>query len=421
MQIEKVANLTKCCQITVYEIKAENKIWSNLLLRTNLQFMKRPLLFLLMCVPLVSVSQDLTGIWRGHFLQTGTMSIIEKLYGGQDRYKFEVQLDQRAAQFAGVTYSYKTTVFYGKASCKGTVNPKTKKVLLEELKIVEVRMSQGSDACIMTLFLSYTKNGGEEILEGTYTSMNTRDSSNCGRGTVFLRKVPESDFYKEPFLVKREEEAKRKKPSVVKTNPGTKPKTTTTAPNSTAKKTTTAPPTVKKTTTPPAQTAKKTTPPPVKKDTAQREIARTNPATTTKPAKIDSIKAPEKKIASVPVPRVISTRQNELVKTIVVNTTDVTVDLYDNGTIDNDTVSVYLDKKLVVSKQRLTEKAITVKLKLDAENDYHELVMVAENLGEIPPNTSLMVVRAGDKQYEVRITSNEQKNAVVIFKYEKPG
>jgi hypothetical protein len=109
------------------------------------------------------------------------------------------------------------------------------------------------------------------------------------------------------------------------------------------------------------------------------------------------------------------------VKTITVNTTEVTVDLYDNGTIDNDTVSVYLDKKLVVSKQRLTEKAITVKLKLDEENDYHELVMVAENLGEIPPNTSLMVVRAGDKQYEVRITSTEQKNAVVIFKYEKPG
>ena len=99
----------------------------------------------------------------------------------------------------------------------------------------------------------------------------------------------------------------------------------------------------------------------------------------------------------------------------MVNSTEVSVDLYDNGTIDNDTVSVYLDKKLVISKQRLTERAINVKLKLSEDNDYHELVMVAENLGEIPPNTSLMVVKAGDKQYEVRITSNEQKNAVVIF------
>jgi hypothetical protein len=57
---------------------------------------------------------------------------------------------------------------------------------------------------------------------------------------------------------------------------------------------------------------------------------------------------------------------------------------------------------------------------MDETIDYHELIMVADNLGDIPPNTSLMVVKAGDKQYEVSIASTEQKNAVVIFKYEKP-
>ena len=173
--------------------------------------------------------------------------------------------------------------------------------------------------------------------------------------------------------------------------------------------------TTRKVTSPPVASTKKAVPQP-KKDTVQKDIARTNPATVTKPAKIDSIKTPEKKIASVPMPRVISNRQNELVKTITVNTTDVTVDLYDNGTIDNDTVSVYLDKKLVVSKQRLTEKPITVKINLDERTTFHEMVMVAENLGEIPPNTSLMIVNAGDQQYEVRITSTEQKNAVVHFR-----
>ena len=173
------------------------------------------------------------------------LSIIEKLYGVEDRYKFEVQIDQQTKNFNGVTYSYKTTVFYGKASCKGTVNAKTNKVLLEELKIVEVRMADGSDACIMTLFLTYSKNGDEEFLEGTYTSMNTRDSSNCGKGTVFLRKVVTSDFYKEPFLVKREEEALKKKttppPVIAKTNPPVKnpaPQTSTTTKKTTPPKTT---------------------------------------------------------------------------------------------------------------------------------------------------------------------------------------
>jgi len=46
--------------------------------------------------------------------------------------------------------------------------------------------------------------------------------------------------------------------------------------------------------------------------------------------------------------------------------------------------------------------------------------MVADNEGEIPPNTSLMIVKAGDKEYEVRITSTMQKNAKITFKYVKP-
>ena len=41
--------------------------------------------------------------------------------------------------------------------------------------------------------------------------------------------------------------------------------------------------------------------------------------------------------------------------------------------------------------------------------------MVANNLGSIPPNTSLMYVYAGPQRYEVFISSNEQTNAKVIF------
>ncbi len=133
----------------------------------------------------------------------------------------------------------------------------------------------------------------------------------------------------------------------------------------------------------------------------------------------DSLNKPERHTISVPTPRVLASRQNELVKTFTVNTDNIELNIYDNGIIDNDTVSVYFDKKLVVSNARLTEKPIVVKLHLDDTGDYHELVMVAENEGDIPPNTSLMVVKAGDKEYEVHITSTEQKNAVVVFKYEK--
>src|SRR6478736_2941107 len=155
-------------------------------------------------------AQDISGIWRGSFRSNNTKML--ELLGEDDRYKFELQLDQKRKEFEGVTYSYKSTVFYGKATCKGTINPSTKKVYLEELKIVEVRMT-GSDACIMTCFLQYSKIGTEEFLEGTYTSMNERDSTSCGKGTLFLRKVTTTDFYKEPFLVEKEK-AKEEPPHV---------------------------------------------------------------------------------------------------------------------------------------------------------------------------------------------------------------
>lgn len=375
------------------------------------------------CCSFSAVGQDLTGIWRGHFHSSGNR-MIEQLFGEVDRYKFEIQLDQRSKLFEGVTYSYKTTVFYGKATCSGTVNPKTKKVRLEELKIVEVRMVGGS-ACIMTCYLQYSKSGDEEFLEGTYSSINTTDSTNCGKGTVFLRKVTTSDFHKEPFLVNREKAAAVKKPPVIaKTVPKTAP--TTPAVTNPSKKTTTTTsatkPVIKKPVTqPPTSTAKKTTP-------SQKPVTQKPPAKNTRPLEstrnptvkvvpLDSSKKVERK--PTVIPRVLLTRQNELVKTISTAANEITINLYDNGTIDNDTVSVYLDKKLVVTKQRLTGKPISISFPLNEENTYHELIMVAENLGEIPPNTSLMVVTAGKQQYEVRITSNEQKNAVVIFKYEK--
>ena len=48
------------------------------------------------------------------------------------------------------------------------------------------------------------------------------------------------------------------------------------------------------------------------------------------------------------------------------------------------------------------------------------MIMVGENLGSIPPNTALMIVNDGDKRYQVYLTSDNKKNAMVRFIYEKP-
>lgn len=377
--------------------------------------MKRFIFFLLFGISLSANSQDLTGIWRGNFKSENSRYL--EAMGQESRYKIELQVDQKAKAFEGVTYSYLTTVFYGKATARGTVNPLTKKVFIEELKIVEVRMSGRSDACVMTYFLQYSKIGNEEFLEGSYTSMNTSDSSNCGRGRVFLRKVQTSDFYKEPFLLKKEAE---KKPPAAKAEPAKpQPNTVTTKPPATARPNTTPtkPATTKPVTKPPVATKPvQKTPAPVVKSTIPAA-----PLTNMPPQpKLDTIaKVVVKPRVALPLPKAISSRDNEVVKTIYTSARKLIINIYDNGAIDNDTISVYHNRKLVLSKKRLTDRPLTVEIELNEEDDTHELVMVAENLGEIPPNTSLMVVNAGNKYYEVRITSTEQKNAVVVFKYDK--
>jgi hypothetical protein len=257
--------------------------------------------------------------------------------------------------------------------------------------------------------LTYTKSGREQFLEGTFTSVFEKNDSasgyikgeNCGGGRMYLRKVATSDFYIEPFLRKKSL-PKPEIPAIAENNPVKPP----------SNKTTTV------TKTPSNQKTNKL-------PDAGKNIVVTKP-------RIDSAiktdvsaerNAPLKNLTvkpSVKIPAILTQRQNDLLQTIIINSEEVTVKLYDNGEIDDDTISVYLDNQLILSKKRLTASALTINLKMDESNPDHELVMVADNLGRIPPNTSLMVVTASDKRYEVRITSTEQKNAMVRFKYVKP-
>jgi hypothetical protein len=330
-----------------------------------------------------SFAQNLTGIWRGYFITDGL-----------DQYRFEVQVEQKSNSLSGVTYSYLDRRFYGKATFTGNFNKTSQNALIQEIKTVEVRMSSLSSSCIQKFQLFYERSGNEEFLEGTFTSiieksdsLGNRRGDDCGGGKMYLRKVATTDFYLEPFLRKRTlPKVDNQNPPVVKnTKPNPKPPITN-------KNTKTKNVVVKK----------------PKADSAQAEDTYVEST----PQKITS-----KSAINTP----FKSRENNLIQTIVVTSEDVIVKLYDNGEIDDDTISIYLNKKLILSKQRLTAAALTVKLRMDENNPDHELIMVAENLGRIPPNTSLMIVNAGDKRYEVRITSTEQKNAMVRFKYVKSG
>ena len=86
---------------------------------------------------------------------------------------------------------------------------------------------------------------------------------------------------------------------------------------------------------------------------------------------------------------------------------------YDNGQVDGDAISLFLNDKLIFENIRLSDKAYSVKLAVKELNSYNELTMVAENLGSIPPNTSYMVATVGDIKYEARLESTEGSSALI--------
>ena len=107
-------------------------------------------------------------------------------------------------------------------------------------------------------------------------------------------------------------------------------------------------------------------------------------------------------------------RKNVVVKTIAVKSADIKVELYDNGDVDGDEVTVYFNGAVVSTKQKLTEKPVTLNLKA-IKNAANELVMFADNMGTIPPNTALMKIYADGQVYELRVESDEKKNGVIRF------
>ena len=133
----------------------------------------KSLLFAVLFISCNIFSQDVTGIWRGYFLSD--------IGPYKEYYKYEVQIDQlKNNSLQGITYSYRTTVFYGKATCEGIWFPKTKSLLVKELKLVDLKMAGNSEACAMTCNLDYSVDSKTEMMKGTFTSINTSTNKDCG-------------------------------------------------------------------------------------------------------------------------------------------------------------------------------------------------------------------------------------------------
>ena len=106
-------------------------------------------------------------------------------------------------------------------------------------------------------------------------------------------------------------------------------------------------------------------------------------------------------------------------RVIEVESDSLRLSFYDNGEIDGDSISVFVNNQIALSHQGLDARAFNLFLRLDSTREINEVSMFAENLGRIPPNTALMVLTDGKNRYEVFMSSSLTENATIQIKRKK--
>ena len=108
-------------------------------------------------------------------------------------------------------------------------------------------------------------------------------------------------------------------------------------------------------------------------------------------------------------------RTKTFIKEIPVSGDSIELRFYDNAEIDGDSISLFLNNKLLFQNIRLTGNAYIIKLAVSELKESNELIMVAENLGAIPPNTSYMVAIVNTQRYDAYLASTEGSSAMIRF------
>lgn len=154
-----------------------------------------------------------------------------------------------------------------------------------------------------------------------------------------------------------------------------------------------------------------------KKDVEENTTEETKKETETTTVVVTDVPKNDNSINEEELTTKMKERKNNEISRLEINEPEIELSVYDNGIVDNDTVSIFYNGKLIKSKQRLSEEPLKIKLKLDENTTQHEIIMFAENLGSIPPNTAIIIVNAGSKRYELRSSASLEENAVLYLEY----
>ena len=345
------------------------------------------LLFFICSITTSSSAQMITGVWKGKI----------------NKKKAEVKLIQKGDSLVGTCYYYESATNYRRYSIKGYFDPNTHEGIWWDDQLLEEKtgkLSLNSPGKIPYLSSADFNCPGSDkmLLEGDASLKTKRESI---QGPVLLEKTDETlfpdewDFIIENYTSGANDPYYIDSVSSIASTPVFVP--------------------VEKT----IQQKERTI------STEDKETVKTKDLFLEKPeqVKVSQIlpMTVEKQLTvKKTIEEEFKIREKIIATDIPITGDSIELNFYDNAEIDGDSISLFLNNKLIFQHIPLTAAAYTIKLPVNELNESNELVMVAENLGSIPPNTSYMLAIVDHKRYEAMLKSTEETSAVIKLTKHSP-
>jgi hypothetical protein len=305
-------------------------------------------------------AQQVTGVWKGKI----------------DKKKVEVKIIQQGDSLTGTSYYYESATNYRRYSIKGYFDPNTNSVVWWDDRLIENKGGNAGKNPFLSVADFNCPGGGEMYLDG---KAGPKESSNP-KADVNLTKVAGPSFPDEWDYVIDNYTIGGNDPFIIDS--------------------------IGSIATTPMRNEVQIAPQP--KAVTVPEVFVQAPVVIEEKVKVEvEVEKP------MTIEEKFIKREKIFTKEIPIEGDSIELRFYDNAEIDGDSISLFLNNKLLFTHVRLTDKAYTVRLSVKELSETNELTMVAENLGAIPPNTSYMVVNVGEKRYEAKLASTENSSAMV--------
>lgn len=325
-----------------------------------------------------SYTQMITGVWNGKI----------------NKKKVELKIIQKGDSLLGTSYYYESESNYRRYSIKGYFDPASNEAVWWDDELIEEKtgkLSLNSPGKIPYLSSAdfNCPGSGKMMLDGDAALKNKTQSV---QGTVHLEKTNETFFPDEWDFIIENYTSGASDPYYIDSIASIA-----SIPFIPEEK---------------VVPERKTTVPENNRETVMTEP---KPIQKTEPVKpIEQRKTEQKQVTvKKTIEEEFTIREKVIAVEIPVTGDSIELRFYDNAQIDGDSISLFLNNKLIFQHIRLTAVAYTIKLPVNELKETNELVMVAENLGEIPPNTSYMLAIVDNKRYEAMLKSTEESSAVI--------